>query len=114
MAKKFKNLLDAMPKESRYRIERRKAELIQTMRIQELRKLSAVTQREMAECLAVRQPSISKLEHQDDMLLSTLRDYLSGLGANLKIVAQFKDIELPIEFLNNTQIRGDKPAGGHK
>lgn len=100
MANKFRDLLEAMPKERQESIEKRKIELLQGIRIKELRKLNAVTQAEMAKTLSVQQPSISKIEKQDDMLISTLRDYLAGLGAHLKLVAEFPDYELPLEFLN--------------
>ena len=37
--------------------------------------------------------SISKLEHAEDVRVSTLRQYLEGLGARLELVAVFDDEE---------------------
>ena len=37
------------------------------------------------------QGAISKLEHSDDVRVSTLRQYLEALGARLELVAMFGD-----------------------
>lgn len=39
------------------------------------------------------QGAISKLEHSDDVRVSTLRQYLEALGARLELVAVFEDEE---------------------
>jgi hypothetical protein len=39
----------------------------------------------------VTQSAISKLEHADDVRVSTLRQYLEALGARLELVAVFDD-----------------------
>ncbi len=36
---------------------------------------------------------MSKLEHSDDVRVSTLRQYLEALGARLELVAVFEDEE---------------------
>jgi len=47
-----------------------------------VRKAGELTQNQMAEKLGVTQGAISQLEHQPDMLLSTLRNYLIAAGAS--------------------------------
>ena len=49
------------------------------------------TQKQMAQTLGVRQDTISRLENRSDMLLSTLRRYVEGMGGTLELVAQFPD-----------------------
>lgn len=46
---------------------------------------------ELASRLDVTQGAISKLEHSDDVRVSTLRQYLEVLGARLELVAVFDD-----------------------
>ncbi|MBQ9578692.1 MAG: XRE family transcriptional regulator [Ottowia sp.] len=76
----------SMPEERRKRIEARAAELVT---LYELRKAVQKTQTQMAETLGVRQDSISRMENRSDMLLSTLRRYVEGMGGTLELVAQF-------------------------
>lgn len=79
-------IMASMPEERRKRIEARAAELVT---LYELRKAVQKTQTQMAETLGVRQDSISRLENRSDMLLSTLRRYVEGMGGTLELVAQF-------------------------
>lgn len=66
----------------------RAAELVT---LYDLRMAVQKTQKQMAETLGVRQDSISRLENRSDMLLSTLRRYVEGMGGTLALVAQFPD-----------------------
>ena len=79
-------IMASMPEERRKRIEARAAELVT---LYELRKAVQKTQTQMAETLGVRQDSIARLENRSDMLLSTLRRYVEGMGGTLELVAQF-------------------------
>ena len=54
-----------------------------------LREAAAVTQTELAQRLGKRQPAISRLERQDDALISTLREYIAALGGELELRARF-------------------------
>jgi transcriptional regulator with XRE-family HTH domain len=57
----------------------------------ELRHAAAVSQAELAGRLDITQSAVSKLEHADDVRVSTLRQYLDALGAELELVAVFDD-----------------------
>ena len=52
---------------------------------------SGISQVELAGRLDVTQGAISKLEHSEDVRVSTLRQYLEALGARLELVAVFDD-----------------------
>ena len=41
--------------------------------------------------MGIRQGSLSKIEHQDDLLVSTPRRYVEALGGELEISARFMD-----------------------
>jgi DNA-binding transcriptional regulator YiaG len=56
-----------------------------------LRKALHVTQAELAARLGATQPEVSKLEHRDDLLVSTLRSAVTALGADLELLARFSD-----------------------
>jgi transcriptional regulator with XRE-family HTH domain len=52
----------------------------------ELRRTAGVTQVQLAEALATSQGQISRIERQNDMLLSTLIAYLTALGVEASLV----------------------------
>ncbi len=73
------------------RIAGLRAETLEEIRLYELRHGEAISQAELAGRLDVTQRTISKLEHSDDVRVSTLRQYLDALGARLELVAVFDD-----------------------
>jgi hypothetical protein len=73
------------------RIAAARAETLEEIRLYELRHREAVSQVTLAGRLDVTQGAISKLEHSDDVRVSTLRQYLEALGARLELVAVFDE-----------------------
>jgi transcriptional regulator with XRE-family HTH domain len=53
-----------------------------------IRRATGLTQTELAANLGVGQAQISKVERQDDMLISTLASYLKALGVNASLVIE--------------------------
>ena len=68
-----------------------RVETFEEIRLYELRHGEAISQAELAGRLDVTQGAISKLEHSEDVRVSTLRQYLEALGARLELVAVFDD-----------------------
>ena len=92
MAKKFRELIAKMPPERQRKIKNESDKLYLEMTLNEARKkVASLTQQELAKNLDVRQAAISKIENQANMHISTLRDYLGGMGATLDLVAHFPD-----------------------
>jgi len=89
MAKPFKNLVEKMSPQSRARIRKRTAQMASEMALQELRQAMQLTQQELAEHLKLNQAAVSKMEHQSDMYVSTLRRFIAAMGGQLRIVAHF-------------------------
>jgi transcriptional regulator with XRE-family HTH domain len=56
-----------------------------------MRRAAGLTQTELAANLGVGQAQVSKIERQDDMLISTLASYLAALGVEAKIVVELGD-----------------------
>lgn len=86
MAKKLDDVMAALPAARRAKIERRAQELAS---LKDLRQAVEKTQVDLAQALGVGQDTISRLEQRSDMLLSTLRRYIEGMGGKLELVAQF-------------------------
>jgi transcriptional regulator with XRE-family HTH domain len=61
-------------------------EMMAEMLLAQVQKSAGLTQ-QVAHTLGIRQPSLSKLENQDDMQISTLRRLVEALGGKLEIVA---------------------------
>lgn len=105
MAKKFRNLLEAMPEERRERIEQDANRLMAEMPLNELRKALQLTQEQVAATLGINQVAVSKMEGQTDMYVSTLRRFIEAMGGELRIVAHFPQGD--VEISQFTQGGGD-------
>jgi transcriptional regulator with XRE-family HTH domain len=102
-ARKFRELLDAMPAERRHRVDERVRETIAAMPLDELRRARQMTQARLAESLGVNQGEVSKIEHRTDLYLSTLTKYVEALGGTLEIRAVFRDREVRITQFEELQ-----------
>lgn len=91
--KSFDNLrapIDAEPVR-RARVDEVKHAMREALALAELRENRQITQQILAEAMRVTQANISRVEHQDDLYLSTLRAYIEALGGELQIRAVFED-----------------------
>ena len=66
------------------------------MLLAEIRKWVGLTQEKLAEAVGITQPSLSKLENQDDMQVSTLRRLIEALGGRLEIIAHLPKADIRI------------------
>lgn len=99
MAKSFNQLRKRMSKASQKRAEVKAEKLLREMPLSTLRRALEISQMELAEILDSVQPHISKLERQQDMYISTLRNYIEALGGQLELKAKFpKNKEVKIEL----------------
>jgi len=90
MAKSFDLLVKrTTTKATRDRAAVRTKELLGGMLMGELRQAAGKSQRELARVLGIKQPSLSKLENQSDIRVSTLERIVAALGGELDIVARF-------------------------
>lgn len=90
MAKSFDELVKrTTTKRTRDRAARRSKELLAELFLGEIRKAAGKSQGELAEELHIKQPSLSKLEKQSDMQISTLQKIIEALGGEADLVARF-------------------------
>jgi transcriptional regulator with XRE-family HTH domain len=76
-----------MRPEARAAVQAGVREDLNKLLLSELRKLAGKTQQELADSLKIKQPTLSKLEGQQDMQVSTLRRIVEALGGELDITA---------------------------
>lgn len=69
--------------------------------LHKLRQTRALSQVALAQTLQVHQAAISKMEHRNDMYVSTLREYIRALGGHLEIVARFPEGAIKISNFND-------------
>jgi len=77
--------------EHRAQIEQYRRAMQDVLALAELRQEIGVTQREVAETLSVTQANVSRIEHEEDLYLSTLRAYVAALGGDLELRAVFPE-----------------------
>ena len=92
----FQKLRDKMTPAQLAQADREARQMMGEMVLAELRKHVGLTQEELAAALGITQPSLSKLENQDDMQISTLRRLVEALGGNLEIIVHMPRGDIPI------------------
>lgn len=80
--------------ERRRRVADMKRAMLDAQRLSDMRARRGMTQQGVADTLAVSQANVSRIEHEDDLYLSTLRGYVEALGGTLEINARFPDGEV--------------------
>ena len=111
MAKSFDNLVKrTTSKRTRERAARRTKELLGELLLREIRQLAGKSQQQLAAALGIKQPSLSKLENQDDMQVSTLRRIIEALGGELEVIAKFPKGAVKIDQFELTK----HPVGYHR
>lgn len=104
MAKSFDHLVKrTTSKRTRDRAARRTKELLGELLLSEIRQLAGKSQQQVAAALGIRQPSLSKLENQDDMQVSTLRRIIEALGGELEVIARFPKGAVKIDQFDRTK-----------
>ena len=77
----------------------------------ELRRVAGKAQVEIASVLKVKQPSVSKIEKQADMYLSTLRSYVEAIGGQLDLIVRLPSrAPLRLECLGDLAPRAAAPV----
>jgi len=96
MAKSFRELRKKMSPERQARAKARTEEMLAELALQDLRQALNLTQEEVAAAMQMNQGAVSKMEHQSDIYVSTLRKFVSAMGGQLKLVASFPDRDVVI------------------
>lgn len=81
-------------------------------RLGDLRRARELTQTELSDRLGIAAPSLSKIERQADLYVSTLRRCIEAMGGQLEIHAVFDDLDYEIRFEDFETIDHDNPDLG--
>jgi predicted transcriptional regulator len=105
MARTFNEIaaeIEADP-ERRERVDAYEREMReQILLLQRLREHQRVTQQELADALGVAQSNISRIEHEDDPQISTVRKFVEALGGELVVQAKIGDETIDLLTLAST------------
>src|SRR5580692_8678388 len=113
MAKAFDDLVKKVTtKKTQAKASRRAQELLGELLLREVRQLAGKSQQEVAQTLGMKQPSLSKLEKQADMQISTLRKIVKALGGELEVLARFPKGTVRIDQFDPTPRRGRRQRAG--
>lgn len=89
MGRTLDQVIAELPPERREQVEARYQELKREVEgLRELRELAGKAQADVAAALKIKQPSVSKIEKQADMYLSTLRSYVEAVGGKLELIVK--------------------------
>lgn len=106
MARNLNDIIAALPADEQVAIESRYQELKHEVEgLRELRQIAGKAQEDIATALNIKQPSVSKIEKQADMYLSTLRSYVEAVGGKLELT-----VKLPAHPALRLQSLGDVSA----
>ena len=91
--RKWGELRKKMSPEQRKSSDVKLATMKNEMLLAELRKHTGMTQKQLAARLGITQPGLSKIESQDDMHITTLRNLIGAIGGKLELVVHMPDGE---------------------
>ncbi|WP_348269458.1 XRE family transcriptional regulator [Edaphobacter paludis] len=91
MAIKWNDLNHKNSPEKREAIRHEAKDELERIGFGKLRQARQLTQVQLAERLDVPQAAISRMERRTDLLLSTLREYVEGMGGQLELRATFPE-----------------------
>lgn len=87
MGRKLDEVVAGLSSTRRARIDQRYRDLKREVEsLAELRRIAGKAQADIATALNIRQPSVSKIERQTDIYLSTLRGYVAAIGGKLELL----------------------------
>lgn len=106
MARTLDDVISGLGTERRQRIDGRFRELkAEVEGLADLRRLAGKAQTEVAAALNIKQPSVSKIEKQSDLYLSTLKNYVEAIGGTLEIVVSLPS-RPPLRVLSFSDLSG--------
>ena len=112
MGRNLNQIIADLPRARQAKIDARYRELRDEVEgLRELRQVAGKAQADIASALNIKQPSVSKMEKQADMYLSTLRSYVRAIGGELDLVVRLpKRPALRLQHLSDAFKPGPRTA----
>jgi DNA-binding XRE family transcriptional regulator len=83
------DVMASLSPERRAKILAKSRKLLLELELQELREKQQMTQKQVAEAMGVKQPTVNRIEARGgDIKLSTLKRYVEALGGSLEIAVR--------------------------
>jgi len=102
MANSYEKLRGRMSRKRLEKSRMKAREMMADMLLAEIRREVGLTQEDLAAAMNIKQPSLSKLESQDDMQISTLQRLVHALGGELELVAHMPGGDIRIRQFAQT------------
>lgn len=96
MAHKFETLESRMDSKRVKTAKAKAKEVMAEMLMAEIRKEAGFTQEDLAKAMGIKQPTLSKLESQDDIQVGTLQRLIQALGGQLELIAHMPNGDIKI------------------
>ena len=96
MSHKFEKLKKEMKPENLLKAKAKAKNIMAEMLLAEIRKEAGFTQEYLAEIIGIKQPTLSKLESQNDIQVSTLQRLIQALGGQLELIAHMPSGDIKI------------------
>ncbi len=113
MGRSLDDVIASLPEARRVRVEARAQELKEEVEgLGELRRVAGKAQTEIASILNIKQPSVSKIEKQADMYLSTLRSYVEAVGGQLELIVRLPS-RAPLRIERLGDVAGSAASAAH-
>ncbi|WP_433951957.1 XRE family transcriptional regulator [Brevundimonas diminuta] len=111
MGRSINEIIASLPRDQQEQIEARYQELKQEVEgLREMRQIAGKAQEDIAAALKIKQPSVSKIEKQADMYLSTLRSYVEAIGGKLELTVNLPGRPaIRLQRLSDGNFSEDKP-----
>ncbi len=92
MGRNLNDIIAELPPTRRARVDAQYNKLKRDVEsLRDLRQIAGKAQADIATILKIKQPSVSKIEKQADMYLSTLRSYVEAIGGELELVVKLPE-----------------------
>jgi DNA-binding XRE family transcriptional regulator len=85
-------IAEMSPEDQAWVIKRTEALRREVDGLQQLRKIAEKSQKQVADKLGIKQPSVVKMEKQADLYISTLRKYVAAAGGKLTLMVEFPEV----------------------
>jgi hypothetical protein len=113
MNRAFSQIVPALP--ARRRNDKGLHEIWQKVKgLRELRRIAGKAQADVATALRIKQPSVSKVENQTDMYVSTLRAYVEAIGGKLELVVRLPERPVARRYRLSDALGQVQPASRHR
>lgn len=91
MSTDWKDLRGELPVDVQQRLNAKREERQLGKALTEVRKAMGLTQQDVASGAAMTQNTVSKMEHADDVLVSSIVRYMHSIGGGVEIVLKTRD-----------------------